>query len=98
MRRGSTVDAAGPVSLTMSLRLAGLQRPSDVAERLPKSLIHRNVPGEPVHAFLADLDRAWERSAAQRVVGRAPALPRRRAEVSEAGRCSTAPPAGGSAR
>ena len=59
-----TVDRSGPVSLTVSLRLAGLQRPSDVAERLPKSLIHRNVPGEPVHAFLSDLDRAWERSAA----------------------------------
>jgi hypothetical protein len=58
-----TVDPSGPVSLTVSLRLAGLQRPSEVAERLPKSLIHRNVPGEPVHAFLTDLDRAWERSA-----------------------------------
>ena len=51
-------------SVTFALRLGGLQRPSDVAERLPKSLIHRNVPGEPVHAFLTDLDRAWERSAA----------------------------------
>jgi hypothetical protein len=59
-----TVDRSGPVSLTVSLRLAGLERPSDVAERLPKSLIHRNVPGEPVHAFLTELDRAWERSAA----------------------------------
>ena len=45
--------------------MGGLERPSDVAERLPKSLIHRNVPGEPVHAFLADLDRAWARSAPQ---------------------------------
>lgn len=57
------VDASGPVSLTVSLRLGGLDRPSAVAERLPKALIHRNVPGEPVHAFLADLDRAWARSA-----------------------------------
>lgn len=57
------VDASGPVSLTLSLRLAGLDRPSAVAERLPKALIHRNVPGEPVHAFLTDLDRAWARSA-----------------------------------
>jgi hypothetical protein len=54
----------GPVSLTLSLRLAGLERPGDVAERLPKALIHRNVPGEPVHAFLTALDRAWARSAA----------------------------------
>ena len=59
------VDAQGPVSLTLSLRMGGLDRPSDVAERLPKSLIHRNVPGEPVHAFLADLDRAWARHAPQ---------------------------------
>jgi hypothetical protein len=59
------VDASGAVSLTISLRMGGLGRPSDVAERLPKSLIHRNVPGEPVHAFLADLDLAWARSAPQ---------------------------------
>jgi hypothetical protein len=56
------IDAEqGPRSLTLSLRLAGLPRPSEVAERLPKALIHRNVPGEPVHAFLAALDDAWAR-------------------------------------
>jgi hypothetical protein len=54
---------AGPVSLTLSLRLAGLERPGDVAERLPKALIHRNVPGERVHGFLGALDAAWARSA-----------------------------------
>ena len=60
-----SVDAAaGPVSLTLSQRLAGLQRPSDVAERLPKVLIHRNVPGEAVHAWLVALDDAWDREAA----------------------------------
>ncbi len=59
------VDGAPrPVSLTLSVRLADLQRPSDVAERLPKSLIHRNVPGEGVHAWLGALDAAWERTAA----------------------------------
>lgn len=57
------IGAAGPVSLTVSLRLAGLERPSVVAERLPKALIHRNVPGEPVHRFLEALDDAWRRSA-----------------------------------
>ena len=51
------------MSLTLSVRLRGLDRPSDVAERLPKALIHRNVPGEAVQAFLADLDRAWARNA-----------------------------------
>jgi hypothetical protein len=53
----------GPVSLTVSMRLAGLSRPGEVAERLPKALIHRNVPGEPVHDFLQALDRAWLRNA-----------------------------------
>ncbi len=57
------VEPAGPVSLTLSLRLGGLDRPSEVAERLPKALIHRNVPGEPVHAFLRDLDAAWAHAA-----------------------------------
>lgn len=60
-RVGSWVDvtADGPQRLTISLRLADLDAPSIVAERLPKVLIHRNVPGERVHAFLADLDRHW---------------------------------------
>lgn len=57
------VTGEGPQSLTMSLRLTSLERPSVVAERLPKVLIHRNVPGEPVHQLLLDLDVAWERSA-----------------------------------
>ena len=54
------VSADGPVSLTISLRLASLEQPSIVAERLPKVLIHRNVPGEGIHRFLTDLDRAWQ--------------------------------------
>jgi len=53
------LDPGGPVSLTVSLRLRGLDAPSIVAERLPKALIHRNVPGERVHAFLTELDRLW---------------------------------------
>ena len=54
---------AVPQSLTLSLRLAGLERPSIAAERLPKALIHRNVPGERIHAFLKDLDTEWDRAA-----------------------------------
>ena len=49
----------GPTSFTISLRLAALERPSIVAERLPKALIHRNVPGERIHELLRDLDRQW---------------------------------------
>lgn len=65
-RRAAWVDLrrAGPASLTLALRLGSFERPSDVAERLPKALIHRHVPGEPVHALLADADAAWAHHAA----------------------------------
>jgi len=59
----------GPETLTLGLRLASIDQPSVVAERLPKALIHRNVRGEPVHAFLADLDRAWATAAPLTVYG-----------------------------
>lgn len=53
----------GPRSVTFATRLGSLGKPSDLAERLPKVLIHRNVPGEPVHAFLVAFDRAWAAAA-----------------------------------
>lgn len=53
----------GPRSVTFAARLSVLNEPSDLAERLPKALIHRNVPGEPVHSFLRDFDRAWATAA-----------------------------------
>jgi hypothetical protein len=53
---------AVPATLSISLRLADLEHPSIAAERLPKALIHRNVPGEAVHAFLAALDAEWARA------------------------------------
>jgi hypothetical protein len=58
------ITADGPQSLTISVRLADLEKPSIVAERLPKVLIHRNVPGERVHAFIEELDRHWQYNAA----------------------------------
>ncbi|MCU1509562.1 MAG: methylase [Glaciihabitans sp.] len=63
------LTAEGPQSLTLSLRLAELEKPSIVAERLPKALIHRNVPGERIHSFLNDLDRLWSYNAALSVYG-----------------------------
>jgi hypothetical protein len=63
------LDQAGPQSLTVSLRLEGLDRPSVVAERLPKVLIHRNVPGERIHEFLVSLDRHWQVNAPLSVYG-----------------------------
>lgn len=53
----------GPRTVTFAARLAGLQTPSELAERLPKALIHHNVPGRPVHAFLSEFDRAWASAA-----------------------------------
>lgn len=50
----------GPVSLTVSLRVNDLEFPSIAAERLPKALIHHNVPGERIHDFLGALDKAWQ--------------------------------------
>ncbi|AND15882.1 class I SAM-dependent methyltransferase [Rathayibacter tritici] len=53
------IGREGPRSLTLSLRLAAIPSPMTAAERLPKALIHRNVAGEGVHAFLSALERAW---------------------------------------
>lgn len=55
--------ADGPRTLILAAHLGSLDRPSDLAERLPKSLIHRNVPGQPVHELLRALDDAWDRAA-----------------------------------
>ncbi|NKX56307.1 class I SAM-dependent methyltransferase [Arthrobacter sp. E918] len=65
-RRATWVAVApeGPVSLSISVRFGAFALPSDVAERLPKALIHRNVEGERVHRYLQALDRAWLEAAA----------------------------------
>jgi hypothetical protein len=63
------VDGGGPRSLTLASRLADLRTPSELAARLPKALIHHNVPGQPVHALLGDLDEAWDSAAALRAFG-----------------------------
>ncbi|MDG4768187.1 class I SAM-dependent methyltransferase [Solwaraspora sp. WMMD406] len=84
------VDRSGPRSLTVAARLAVLADPdvpgpAVLAERLPKALIHRNVPGEGVHALLRALDDGWHAAA-----GYAPYGPRQRwlravAAVTDAG-------------
>ncbi|MCE5292723.1 MAG: class I SAM-dependent methyltransferase [Nocardiaceae bacterium] len=53
------LDKTGPLSLTLAWDPFTTERPSDVAERLPKALIHRNVPGERIHDLLQAADRAW---------------------------------------
>jgi hypothetical protein len=63
------VAADGPLRFTISLRLTDLETPAVVAERLPKALIHHNVPGERVHALLTALETAWTRAAPLSVYG-----------------------------
>jgi hypothetical protein len=63
------LDAHAPVSLTLACRVASLERPSELAERLPKALIHRNVRGEQIHAFLAAFDAAWQAAAPSSAFG-----------------------------
>ncbi|PZF85082.1 class I SAM-dependent methyltransferase, partial [Micromonospora deserti] len=67
------IDAAGPRSLTLAARLSTLESPAQLAERLPKALIHHNVPGERIHGLIQALDDAWRAAA-----GYAPFGPRQR--------------------
>jgi len=67
--RRSANGAAEPISLTLSMHLASLDKPSDVAPRLPKILIHRNTAGNAIHDVLAALDDAWLRTSAQSTFG-----------------------------
>jgi hypothetical protein len=57
------VEQGAPVSLTLSAHLPTLGRPSELAERLPKALIARNVPGEAVYALLRAFDQQWAAAA-----------------------------------
>jgi hypothetical protein len=57
------VVAGEPQTLTLSARLSSLYHPAVFAERLPKALVHHNVPGHWVHDLLQRLGRAWESSA-----------------------------------
>ena len=57
------LDGEGPLTLTLSTRVSDIATPSDLAERLPKALIHHNVPGQPVHEFLRSFDAAWAAAA-----------------------------------
>ena len=57
------LDATGPVSLVLACDPFAIGQPSDLAERLPKVLIHHNVPGQPIHELLTAADRAWAAAA-----------------------------------
>ena len=63
-RRASWVllDRRGPVSLTLAWQPWDVAKPSDVAERLPKILIHRNIPGQRIHSLLQLCDDCWDKT------------------------------------
>ena len=63
-----TLDASGPRSLTLALD--PLLPPGAVAARLPKALIHHNVPSQPIHQLLTQLDEHWRHAAALGVFSR----------------------------
>lgn len=95
---GRPLVPAVPVTITFAAHLVSLSRPSELAVRLPKTLIHRNVPGEHVHDLFAAFDHAWAAAAPRSVFG-----PRQRwlAAVETLGRTHPvfgAPPYGGRGR
>jgi hypothetical protein len=63
------LDSRRPLTLTLAWDPFDVARPSDVAPRLPKALIHHNVPGQPIHQLLAAADAAWDWAAPQGVFG-----------------------------
>jgi hypothetical protein len=63
------LDSQGPVSLTMACDPFAIERPSDLAERLPKVLIHHNVSGQPINTLLTAADHAWASVAGHGVFG-----------------------------
>ncbi|GAA1887812.1 hypothetical protein GCM10009687_65460 [Asanoa iriomotensis] len=79
------LDRSGPRSLTLAARLSTLDTPATLAERLPKALIHHNVPGEPVHDLLRALDDAWRNAAPYAAFGARQRWLRAVAEVKAAG-------------
>jgi hypothetical protein len=65
--------------------LSTLDAPATLAERLPKALIHHNVPGEPVHELIQALDKGWRAAAAYAPFGPRQRWVRAVAAVREAG-------------
>lgn len=63
------ITKVGPQSLTLSVRLKDLSDPIEIAERLPKVLIHHNVPGNAIYDFFQDLQRSWQSAAGIGVFG-----------------------------
>ncbi|TDD80996.1 class I SAM-dependent methyltransferase [Actinomadura rubrisoli] len=88
----------GPQTITFAAHLPTLDRPSTLAERLPKTLIHRNVPGEPVHEFLVAFDRCWATAAPHSAFGPRARWTEAVALLAASHPVLTRPPYGGRAR
>lgn len=63
------LDRDGPLSLTLAADVTRLDSPAVLAERLPKALIHRNVPNEPVGELMSALEQRWRIGAPNTVFG-----------------------------
>jgi hypothetical protein len=63
------IDHSGPRTLTLSAKLSTMDYPSVIAERLPKALIHHNIPGEPIYNLLSTLDSCWNEAAPHQTFG-----------------------------
>lgn len=63
------LDHSGPQTLTMAWTPGCVDKPSDIAERLPKALIHQNTPGHAIHEVLCEMDAAWNLAAPLAVFG-----------------------------
>jgi hypothetical protein len=79
------LDRTGPRTLTLAAKLSTLDSPAALAERLPKALIHHNVPGTGVYRLLRALDDGWRRAAAYTPFGPRQRWLRACAAVREAG-------------
>ena len=63
------LDGQGPVSLTLACDPFAINSPSDLAERLPKILIHQNVSGQSINTLFTAADHAWAGVAGHGVFG-----------------------------
>lgn len=66
---GLAPDALELEGLVFGTNLRRPFDPADFRAILPKSQIHRVLPGEPIHAFLEAWTRAWRSTSAERVWG-----------------------------
>nr|WP_041944495.1 methylase [Tsukamurella paurometabola] len=58
-----TLDSSGPRTLTLAWHPGYTDHPSELAERLPKALIHHNVPDERIHTLFSLADECWDHAA-----------------------------------